>query len=108
MVKGKDKLNKDGKHNVIYQIKCQTEDCQESYIGRTTKTLETKMREHRSNIRKQYPNEHTVVTKHWFDWDNITIFDEEQNFNKLCLSEMLHITTTKHMLNSQTDTQSLN
>ena len=45
---------------------------------------------------------------HEFDWDNVKILDRETNFYKLCISEMLHIKSTEHTLNSQNDTQKLN
>ena len=36
------------------------------------------------------------------------LYDKEQNFFKLNLSEILHTETTKKTLNSQTDTSKLN
>ena len=83
-----------------------------SYVGRTTRALEKRTKKHRYNVKKD-PNEYTVITKHRlrdheFDWDKVNILDQEQNFFKLCLSEMLHIQTTQHTLNSQNVTQALN
>ena len=77
VVKGKDKLSKGRQHNVIYYIKCKTKNCKKSYIGRTTRALEKRVKEHKDNCKKP-PDEYTVVTKHRdqdheFDWERVLI-----------------------------------
>jgi len=45
-----------------------------------------------------------LKSRHEFDWDNVKILDEEMNYNKRLISEMIFIKKQKHSLNAQMDT----
>jgi len=45
-----------------------------------------------------------VYMGHQFDWENVKILDEEMNYNKRLISEMIFIKRQKHGLNAQMDT----
>jgi hypothetical protein len=67
-LKGLDESKKTKK--LVYSIPCQ--DCDKVYIGETNRMKETRMREHKSNIRKLSSDsklvEHILKYKHSFDF----------------------------------------
>ncbi|KYN09297.1 hypothetical protein ALC57_18593 [Trachymyrmex cornetzi] len=97
---GKDRLDKMDNNNVVYKISCCDCDC--SYVGQTKRKLKTRIKEHKSDIRKS--NNHSVVSLHQLeyghqiDWDNINILDSEHSFYKRSISEMIHIKTREMAL----------
>jgi len=103
----KDVLPVLSRSSVVYKINCS--DCNASYVGQTKRTLNTRVNEHKSHIRRN-PVQSSVITdhrkksKHEFDWDNVKILDVESNYNKRLISEMIHIKNQKDGLNAQTDT----
>ena len=78
------------------------------YVGESKRSLETRLDEH-----KDYVNKSTVVSNHikemshMFDWDNITILDNESNWHKRRISEMLYINSFNNTLNRKEDTLAL-
>ncbi|XP_071633849.1 uncharacterized protein [Temnothorax longispinosus] len=56
--KGKDKLEIKRCTDVVYKLDCS--DCNACYIGQTKRHLETRIKEHRADIKKP-PNQHSVV-----------------------------------------------
>jgi len=44
---------------------------------------------------------------HSFNWNNVNILDSESNYNKILISEMLHIREQSNAINSQKDTEFL-
>ncbi|EFN66826.1 hypothetical protein EAG_07990, partial [Camponotus floridanus] len=44
---------------------------------------------------------------HVFDWENISILEEEPRFRKRLIAEMLHICSQSHSINMQSDTEFL-
>jgi len=109
--RGKDKIPKLNKTEVVYQIKCK--NCDFSYIGQTKRHLNTRIKEHKNNI-KIHESNHSVVSKHRvefkhdFDWDNPTILHTEKHTKKRELAEMFYIKKTNNTLNAQKDTDNLN
>jgi len=104
----KDALPSSVRSNVVYQINCQ--NCNASYAGQTKRALSVRVGEHRSHITRNSSQqsvitEHRLLYKHDFDWDNVQILDEETNYNKRLISEMIFIKKQKHGLNAQTDTE---
>jgi len=101
----KDVLSLSVRSNVVYRINCL--NCDASYVGQTKRTLNTRINEHRSHIRRN-STQHSVITDHKrnlgheFDWDNVKILDYEPNCNKRLISEMIYIKKQKHGLNAQT------
>jgi len=80
--KGKDRLDDQRKTEVVYKIECK--DCDQVYINQTKRHLETRIKEHRSNIKNPSGN-FSVVTnnrislQHEFKWDNTRILHKERN-----------------------------
>jgi len=106
----KDSLPSSLRSNVVYQLNCQ--NCNASYVGQTKRALSVRVNEHRSHIirnssQQSVITEHRLLYKHDFDWDNVQILDEETNYNKRLISEMIFIKKQKFGLNAQTDTELL-
>jgi len=96
--------------NVVYKINCQ--DCEASYVGQTKRMLNTRISEHRNHIKRNSPQtsvitDHRLEFNHEFDWDNVEVLDEEINYNKRLISEMIHIKKQKLGLNLKKDTDLL-
>ncbi|KYN09427.1 hypothetical protein ALC57_18459, partial [Trachymyrmex cornetzi] len=106
---GKDRLDKMNNNNVVYKISCCDCDC--SYVGQTKRKLKTRIKEHKSDIRKS--NNHSVVSLHQLEYghqidlDNINILDSEHSFYKKSISEMIHIKKQGNGINNQNDTDKL-
>ncbi|KYM94743.1 hypothetical protein ALC62_14621, partial [Cyphomyrmex costatus] len=103
----KDSLSHTSKSNVVYRIQCN--DCDASYVGQTGRQLKTRINEHRSHIRHNTSNrsvitDHRLQYDHDFQWEDVKILDEEPNYRKRIISEMLNIKKQKNSLNLQTDT----
>jgi len=114
IIKGKDKLDTKLNTGVVYKINCM--HCDKAYIGQTKRHLETRIKEHRSNIKKP-TGSYSVVTNHRlsenhdFKWDEPTILHKENNRRKREIAEMFFIKKFKKKdisLNLQKDTDNLN
>jgi len=96
--------------NVVYRINYA--HCEASYVGQTRRLLKSRIEEHRSHIRRN-TSQISVITKHRlkhshdFDWENVEILDEEVNFNKRLISEMIFTKKQSKGLNLQRDTELL-
>ncbi|KYN09517.1 hypothetical protein ALC57_18364 [Trachymyrmex cornetzi] len=106
----KDRLSNLQQKNVIYKINCK--DCDASYVGQTKRTLKTRVKEHKNDIRKSNGNlsvlsEHRLELNHEFDWDDVKVVDSERWLYKRRISEMLHIKLQNNSLNLQSDTDFL-
>jgi hypothetical protein len=95
---------------IVYEIDCV--HCNSCYIGQTKRHLETRIKEHRNDIKKPV-NNHSVVTKHRlsqnhdFDWHNPKILYKERHFRKREISEMFFIKRCRYTVNLQKDTENL-
>lgn len=82
--KRKDNLSKLKKTEVVYKINCK--DCNASYIGQTKWHLETRIKQHRNDIKKHESN-HSVVSKHRIEfkhnfWSEPDILHSEKHTRK--------------------------
>jgi len=92
--------------NVVYQINCS--DCDASYVGQIKRTLNTRVNEHKSHIRRNSTQlsvitDHRLKSKHDFDWDNVKFLTQ----NPIIISASFprrFIKKQKRGLNAQTDT----
>jgi len=106
----KDMLSTTTRSNVVYKIECS--NCDASYVGQTKRLLKDRICEHRNHI-KRNSSQISVITNHRknfnhdFDWNNVRVLDEETNYKKRLISEMIHIKKQKCGLNSQNDTELL-
>jgi len=84
-----------------------------SYIGQTKRQLNTRLKEHKYNI-KLDSNKQSVVSKHIhnfshsFDSSNVKILDIEHNFYKRSVAEIIHIKEQRNGINLQTNSELLN
>ena len=76
--KHKDKTTKIQKRNAIYPIPCK--NCEQHYIGQTSKKIETRLTEHKNAINRydllSYPASHTHDNGHTFNWTETQILDQ--------------------------------
>jgi len=106
----KDSLPPSLRSNVVYQLNCR--NCSASYVGQTKRAISIRVNEHKKHIirnsaQQSVITDHRLIYKHDFDWDNVQILDEEKNYNKRLISEMIFIKKQKSGLNAQTDTELL-
>jgi len=78
-------------------------------VRQTKRTLNTRVVEHRNHIRRDTAQisvimDHRLQSNHEFDWDDVRVLDEEINYKKRLISEIIHIKKQKHGLNSQNNT----
>ena len=78
----KDKNQHDNSNNVIYKVNCN--NCDASYVGQTKKQLQTRIKEHRNNIKldqSKYSaiSKHITEINHDFDCEKVSIPDFEKN-----------------------------
>ncbi|XP_024872108.1 uncharacterized protein LOC112454769 [Temnothorax curvispinosus] len=108
--KGKDKLPNLKQTELVYRIDCA--NCNAAYIGQTKRHLETRIKEHACDIRKNSDN-HSVVSKHRlthkhdFNWQQPKILYKERQFKKREISEMFFIKKCDSAINLQKDTENL-
>ncbi|EZA57529.1 hypothetical protein X777_02063 [Ooceraea biroi] len=108
--RGKDCIANSKKMGVVYRINCS--DCNVCYIGQTKRHLEERIKEHRSDIKKDpdcwsVVSQHSASNGHCFDWQNINILHQETHLRKRLLAEMIFIKRHEHTINLQKDTESL-
>ena len=76
------------KSNVVYKLDC--EDCEEFYIGQTTRRLKKPIQEHKT---KEFSSvyRHSSITDHKFNFDNPSILAVDTNEIRLKVKESLLI-----------------
>lgn len=107
--KHKDKLDPKKLTGVVYNIKCT--GCNASYIGQTKRHVETRMREHCNNIKKDESSysvvsKHRLMNGHDFDWSP-QILHRENHTKKREIAEMFFIKRNSNTVNLQRDTENL-
>ena len=74
----KDTVDNLEKHNAIYMIPCR--DCNNVYIGETSKTINSRLTEHKNAIKRQdsrsLPAAHVQNTDHRFHWANTKVLGQ--------------------------------
>lgn len=90
----KDVIPKEKTKNVVYAVPCGTDDGK-VYVGQTGRMLETRITEHRSNIRKKEAKtglvQHHLDEGHNFDFDRTRILERIENQESRTLAEAFHI-----------------
>ena len=86
--------------------------CESSYVGQTKRKLKTRIKEHKTDIKKPTSeisviSRHRLNEMHELDWDNIRILDTEQSLMKRRISEMIHIKDQTSGINKQSDKEGL-
>ncbi|EZA59744.1 hypothetical protein X777_16225 [Ooceraea biroi] len=82
------------------------------YIGQTKRHLETRIREHMSDIKKHCNNQsvvnkHRLYEGHEFDWSNVKVVHQEMHTKKREIAEMIYIKKQDNTINVQKDTENL-
>jgi len=93
--------------NVVYKINCL--NCDASYVGQTKRTLNTRVADRRNHIRKDTVQVFVITTVYsqTMSLIDVRVLDEEMNYKKRLISEIIYIKKQKHGLNSQNDTELL-
>ncbi|EZA55655.1 hypothetical protein X777_04297, partial [Ooceraea biroi] len=107
---GKDRLTHDCRTDVVYRINCA--NCEACYIGQTKRHLNTRIKEHISDVRKCESNwsmvsKHRVNCGHEFNWSNVDVLHQETQLRKRLIAEMVFIKRHKLSINLQKDTENL-
>ncbi len=93
--KGKKNINRDVRKACVYQIPCQ--NCDKVYIGETFRGIETRLKEHRYDMRCFNVNNaivnHRLDTSHIVDWKSAKVLSYENNISKRRCIESAHIAT---------------
>lgn len=81
------------KKDVIYKIPC---ECSKSYIGETGRTLEIRLKEHQTSIKKRDPDisklcEHFYKTGHRLLWDEAKVIGHETHWRARKIHETAEI-----------------
>jgi len=89
----KDPIPANMKKNVVYKISCN--ECDASCVGQTSRQLKTRIHKHKNDInRSKLTNSILSEGKchnHNFNWDKVNIPDNERNYNKELIFEMINI-----------------
>ena len=106
ITRGKDKCNTLDRNNVVYKFECK--DCDAVYVGETKRKLRRRRCEHKQNKNADAViNIHRKEYNHDFQWDKPKILDNEPNWGKRIISEMLHIKSHKYAINKKEDASKL-
>jgi len=108
--KGKDRIDLTSQMECVYKINCS--NCENSYVGQTKRQLGTRLKEHKSDIKKKSGNlsvvsKHILENNHEMDWSEVAILDKEPSYAKRIISEMIYIKRQHRGINKQSDTELL-
>jgi len=72
-------------------------------VGQTKRLLHSRISEHKNHIKRNSTQisaitNHRLNLDHDFDWDNVEVLDEEINYKKRLISEMIRIKKPKFEL----------
>ena len=94
---------------VVYLIPCK--DCQEVYIGQTSRNLSARITSHKSDTRTNKSTcqlaKHNNELNHAADYEGVKILDSEVNYKKRTFLEMVRIAQTSTAMNSRRDIEGL-
>lgn len=107
--KTKDTIDKLSQINTVYKINCQ--QCNSNYIGQSKQQLKKRVYQHEYSVKNKIIStalsEHHIETGHNFDFKNVSILKQENNYHKRLLTEMIEIKKEKNAVNFRTDTHNL-
>ncbi|XP_041472626.1 uncharacterized protein LOC121421891 [Lytechinus variegatus] len=104
LVHVKDQPVKDKKRNVVYGIRCEQRECQDSYIGETQQSLRARMYQHRKStglaaIPESAVFTHLNATGHTFNNKDVVILDKESRWFERGVKEAIWERVEKPTLN---------
>lgn len=107
--KVKDKTPTLYNNNVVYELPCL--NCQGCYVGQTAQWLKQRVTQHKSDCRLGKNTcavvGHHLKTGHNFDYNNVKILCQENNYKSRLFLEMFHINKNKNAINYKSDTSQL-
>lgn len=90
----KDPIPKGKSKNVVYAVPCGTDDGK-IYVGQTGRMLETRINEHKTNVRKKEAKtglvQHHIDEGHNFNFDATEILERIENQESRTIAEAFHI-----------------
>jgi len=100
----KDPVDTKSRQAVVHSIPCR--DRNKRYIGETKRSLETRQKEHKADIKnKRFDKSaftlHTFDLNHRIDWDNSKVLEFESNYNTRRFIESFHIISDKDTMNEK-------
>ena len=104
LVHPKDPVPSSMKSGVVYSIPCTT--CPAVYVGQTSRSLETRLKEHKAAVRHAKTEvsavaEHVWKENHQVDFQQASILAQELDTCQRCLLESWFIQTEKHTINRE-------
>ena len=104
LVHPKDPVPSSMKSGVVYSISCTT--CPAVYVGQTSRSLETRLKEHKAAVRHAKTEvlavaEHVWKENHQMDFQQASILAQEPDTCQRCLLESWFIQTEKHTINRE-------
>ena len=93
LVKVKQAIPNSKKKGVIYEVPCK--DCPCVYIGETGRTLEKRLSEHKTAVKKNDTKNgiavHAWTNQHQVNWEAASVKQEERSYWRRRVLEALHI-----------------
>ena len=112
----KSTINKLQQNNVVYEIKClgnNEQQCEKVYIGTTKRSLETRIKEHETDISKEKEStglsQHTKQYEHTAELHGVKILDKEKRSTTRYTIGSLRIQHKReYVMNNQEDFDNAN
>jgi len=101
----KSKTSKNKKSNVVYSIPCN--NCPATYVGMTSQLLENRIKGHKYNKNITALKKHEQTNNHTFNYSDTKVLENETNYHKRIIKEMIYIKKDKNSINDRTDIQNL-
>lgn len=105
----KDPTQKGKMSNIVYKIPCR--DCDQCYIGQSSRPLHSRIISHRSDCRTKSTAcalaSHVINNKHEMNYEDSSILDIETNYTKRTFLEMVHINSNNNTMNRRSDINNL-
>ena len=100
----KDPVDIMSRQGVVYSNPCC--NCNKRYIGETKRSLETRQKEHKADIKnkrfdKSALTQHTFDLNHRIDWANSKVLEFESNYYRRRFIESFHINSDKDTMNEK-------
>ena len=78
----KNKTPHEKRKGVVYEIPC--EECEQSYVGETGRTLKKRIEEHKTAVKKEDKRNgvavHVKTTKHQINWEGARVISNETQY----------------------------
>ena len=97
----KNKIPQEKRKGVVYEIPC--EECEQSYVGETGRTLKKRIEEHKTAVKKEDKRNgvavHVKKTKHQINWEGAKVISNETQYWRRRVAEAINIQTRPQTMN---------